>query len=144
MPSTATLTSTLTGDLTASLGNVGDSVSAALPAAIALLAVLAVGYAACYAVACWLAPFARCGRCRKRDPHSPGKSRRECRRCNSTGRRLRLGRRLWNWIHHEYRDYAGTKSASGLETGTRADGTARGRTDSGARDINYDPADGAR
>jgi hypothetical protein len=59
----------------------------------------AVLWAAGYAVACWVWPFAYCRRCGgtgKR--HSPtGKRFRRCGKCGGTGWRLRRGRRLWNW-----------------------------------------------
>lgn len=65
-----------------------------LTAAIALI----VGV---YAALCWAFPFAPCRRC-----HGVGRIRaraglfghsvRDCRWCRGSGRRLRLGRRLWN------------------------------------------------
>jgi hypothetical protein len=46
---------------------------------------------AAYALACALAPFGRCARCRRvRDPL--------CRACDGTGRRVRAGRRLWTYL----------------------------------------------
>lgn len=67
-----------------------------------------VGYAAWYALACWLAPFRRCRRCKGTGHRtSVGRSRsrsRTCGRCKGDRRRLRAGRRLWNWIRREYAD----------------------------------------
>jgi apolipoprotein N-acyltransferase len=56
---------------------------------LASLAVLAL--AAGYALACALAPFGQCPRCRRaRDPL--------CQACDGTGRRVRAGRRLWSYL----------------------------------------------
>ncbi|MEV0146322.1 MULTISPECIES: hypothetical protein [unclassified Nonomuraea] len=59
-----------------------------------------------YAAACAADPFARCRRC-----HGVGKTLktngsvgRWCRRCDATGLRLRLGRRLYNYLRHLSRD----------------------------------------
>ena len=49
-----------------------------------------------YALACALAPFGRCQRGHHPDPH--------CRACDGTGRRVRVGRRLWTYLralHHD-------------------------------------------
>jgi hypothetical protein len=59
-------------------------------ARLLLLASLAGPALACYALACWLAPFGPCGRCRDRDPL--------CRFCDGTGRRVRAGRRAWTYL----------------------------------------------
>jgi hypothetical protein len=56
---------------------------------VALL-VAALALAVPYALACWLAPFGVCARCHQRDPL--------CRFCDGTGRRVRLGRRLWTFL----------------------------------------------
>lgn len=63
--------------------------------AVALVAVvLAVGYA----LACWLWPFTAHGRCngtgKLRSPS--GKAWRTCRGCKGSGRKLRIGRRLFD------------------------------------------------
>jgi hypothetical protein len=63
-------------------------VSAAL--VLASLAALAV---AGYGLACWQAPYGTC-RCRHNDPL--------CRLCNGTGRRVRIGRRLFNYLRRLY------------------------------------------
>jgi hypothetical protein len=49
---------------------------------------------ASYALACALIPFGRCRRCHTGDPH--------CRACDGTGRRVRLGRRLWTYLRALY------------------------------------------
>lgn len=65
-----------------------------LPAATIVL--LIVGYL----LACWIWPFAACRRCdgdgKFRSPS--GKAWRPCRKCRGTGARLRIGRRVWNYI----------------------------------------------
>ena len=53
-----------------------------------------------YAGLCWASPFGQCRRCRP-TPHRP-RGRRYCRRCTNTRLRLRLGRRVWNFIHRRY------------------------------------------
>jgi hypothetical protein len=47
-----------------------------------------------YAAACWLFPFDVCARC-----HG---SSRWCRRCDGTGRRVRVGRRAWDYLRSLY------------------------------------------
>lgn len=51
-----------------------------------------------YAVSCWWFPFARCWRCggRGRIERKGGRVFRNCRWCKATGRRLRIGRRIYN------------------------------------------------
>jgi hypothetical protein len=63
-------------------------------AAVLILTVFAY-FAAC---AAW--PFARCGRCDGRGFHlSPtGQHLRDCRRCKGTGRRVRIGRRIYTRV----------------------------------------------
>jgi hypothetical protein len=63
-----------------------------VPAAL-VLASLAAACLAAYALACWQAPFGTC-RCRHNDPL--------CRHCNGTGRRVRIGRRLFNYLRSLY------------------------------------------
>jgi DnaJ-class molecular chaperone len=62
------------------------------------LVVLGLALLAGYALVCRVWPYAACGRCDGRGEHSSpsGKTYRECRRCKGSGRRLRLGRRLWD------------------------------------------------
>lgn len=65
----------------------------ALPLALLILAVT-LGYA----LTCLIWPFGNCRRCggngKIRSPFG-SKSFRLCRRCHTTGRRVRLGRRMW-------------------------------------------------
>jgi len=75
-------------------------------ASLASLAALAlVGVTVGYAVACAVAPWGRCRRCHgicRRTTRRGTLTRAWCRRCNGTGRRVRVGRRLWTWIRHEF------------------------------------------
>jgi hypothetical protein len=59
-----------------------------------LLASLTALVLAGYALACALAPFGSCRGCHRGDPL--------CRACNGTGRRVRLGRRLWTYLRALY------------------------------------------
>jgi hypothetical protein len=59
-------------------------------ARLLLLASLAGPALAAYALACWLAPFGACRRCRARGSL--------CRFCDGTGRRVRAGRRAWTYL----------------------------------------------
>lgn len=86
-----------------------DALTDLLPAtgtmiAIGLLVVLvaALGYAA----ACAADPFGRCRRCHGNAKSlSPGgRVKRWCRHCDGTGLRLRLGRRLYNYLRRLRRD----------------------------------------
>jgi hypothetical protein len=62
-----------------------------------LLAGTAVLAGLAYAASCWLWPFRHCRRCDGGRIHRDDrKVFRLCRRCKGTGRRLRLGRRLYN------------------------------------------------
>lgn len=70
--------------------------TAAVPLIGALfLVALVVG--ALYFLACWWWPLTSCLRCSGDGKHrSPwGGSWRRCRRCNGSGERIRVGRRLW-------------------------------------------------
>ena len=58
--------------------------------ALVLLALAGVPYA----LACAVAPFGPCRRCRHEDPL--------CRHCDGTGRRVRLGRRLYTYLRSLY------------------------------------------
>lgn len=51
-----------------------------------------------YALACWLWPFKHCSKCdgTARIKSPSGKAFRRCRKCKATGRRLRLGRHVYN------------------------------------------------
>jgi DnaJ-class molecular chaperone len=60
-----------------------------------------------YALACTVAPWGRCRKCHgigRKTTRSSKVARAWCRRCDGTGLRVRVGRRLWTWINHEYRD----------------------------------------
>jgi len=63
--------------------------------------------AAGYLLACWIWPFAACLTCsgdgKRRSPS--GKAWRTCKRCGGSGARLRIGRRVWNYLQ-------GTREAS--------------------------------
>ena len=64
-----------------------------MPAAVLLASLPILALAGLYALACWQAPYGTC-RCRHTDPL--------CRRCNGTGRRVRVGRRLFNYLRSLY------------------------------------------
>lgn len=49
-----------------------------------------------YAVSCWWFPFAHCSCSGGKVMREDGKVFRVCRRCGGSGRRLRVGRRVWN------------------------------------------------
>lgn len=66
---------------------------------IALAVLAALAAATVYAAACWLAPFGSCLRCGN-DPARRG----DCRRCEGTGRRVRVGRRLYVYLRSLYRE----------------------------------------
>ncbi|XTZ17023.1 hypothetical protein ACQSSU_06500 [Micromonospora echinospora] len=60
-----------------------------------------------YAVSCAVWPFARCWVCDGKAHHTPkGNTRisRPCRWCKATGKRLRIGRRVWNRARRKHRD----------------------------------------
>jgi hypothetical protein len=65
---------------------------------VAIAALL--GWAAVYACACYVWPFKACRKCggsgRLKSPS--GRAFRLCPRCKHTGRRLRFGRRVWNYV----------------------------------------------
>ncbi|PZG15890.1 hypothetical protein C1J01_22755 [Nonomuraea aridisoli] len=65
----------------------------------ALAAITTIIGTLCYASACFLSPFGRCRKCRgrRRILNRLGRGSRDCRRCDGTGLRLRLGRHLWNY-----------------------------------------------
>jgi len=68
----------------------------ALLTAITLLAI-AIGV---YALACWVIPFGRCHFCDSSGTRTARITRRlkPCRWCNASGRRLRYGRRVYNYF----------------------------------------------
>ena len=57
-------------------------------------ALLLTGAVVAYATACWLSPFGVCFRC-----HGIN---RWCCRCDGTGRRVRVGRRAWDYLRSLY------------------------------------------
>ncbi|MFD5597342.1 hypothetical protein [Streptomyces griseorubiginosus] len=66
-----------------------------------------------YSVRCWLSPFGDCRRCHgmghgfKTDRKGRTKRGRDCRRCDATGKRIRVGRWIYNRAARTYR--AGTR-----------------------------------
>lgn len=62
-----------------------------------ILIIVAI-WAAGYFVACAVWPWTACGHCEGGKKRSPsGKAWRPCRRCKGTGRKVRLGRRIWTY-----------------------------------------------
>lgn len=80
---------------------IAASASTARPGWTVLVGLLAAALLA-YAASCAWWPFGKCGKCKGngRLARSDGKVFRLCPRCGATGRRLRIGRRLWNAINH--------------------------------------------
>jgi hypothetical protein len=77
------------------------SATATAPAHLLIGTVLTgLGLLGTYVFACWFWPYARCGRCggtgRRQSPS--GKAFRLCRRCQGSARRLRIGRRVFNYF----------------------------------------------
>ncbi|MGC4891194.1 hypothetical protein [Micromonospora sp. DT227] len=72
---------------------------------ILLLASLTfLGYTLCYLAVCTVSPWGRCRRCHGRRFHRTAiGTRRDCLRCDGTGIRVRIGRRLIDYIRAEYR-----------------------------------------
>ncbi|MEV6167569.1 hypothetical protein AB0L99_04985 [Streptomyces sp. NPDC051954] len=77
--------------------------------AIACLLVVTLGYV----VKCWLSPFGDCRNCAgmghalKSDRKGRPKRGKDCRRCHATGKRIRVGRWIYNRAARTYR--AGTR-----------------------------------
>lgn len=75
-------------------------------AASALLLLFTLGYAAL----CAVSPFSECRKCRgmghaiKHDRKGRMKRGKDCRRCHSTGKRIRAGRWLYNRAARIHRD----------------------------------------
>lgn len=64
---------------------------------------IALALLAWYPMSCWLHPLRDCWCCKGKGVHRPvdsnGKPRRiarPCRWCRQTGKRIRIGRRIWN------------------------------------------------
>ncbi|MEV4493156.1 hypothetical protein AB0K04_23940 [Micromonospora coxensis] len=71
---------------------------------VLLASLLPFSYAACYLILCVVSPWGRCYRCHGRRYHRTAiGTRRDCRRCDGTGRRVRIGRRIAEYIRTEYR-----------------------------------------
>ncbi|KOT92087.1 hypothetical protein ADK70_16510 [Streptomyces rimosus subsp. pseudoverticillatus] len=66
-----------------------------------------------YIVKCWLSPFGNCRKCNgmgyelKTDRKGRLKRGKDCRRCHTTGKRIRVGRWIYNRAARTYR--AGTR-----------------------------------
>ena len=75
------------------------------PAAWLALAGLLLAAAGAYALSCWWFPYAHCRCCHGDGKHyrPDGKVHRLCRWCKGTGRRLRIGRRVYNFYALRYR-----------------------------------------
>lgn len=62
-----------------------------------------------YSVRCWLSPFGDCRHCDgmghalKYDRKGKAKRGKDCRRCKATGKRIRVGRHLFNVSRRTYR-----------------------------------------
>jgi hypothetical protein len=69
----------------------------------AVFGLTALAAAAAYAMSCWLWPFARCLKCdgKGKFQRADGRVWRTCRRCKGGGARLRVGRKVWNYLHHQ-------------------------------------------
>lgn len=61
-----------------------------------------------YPLLCWVSPFGRCRRCDgfgyRTDRHGRLKRGKPCRRCKTTGKRLRVGRRIHNHAREVHRE----------------------------------------
>ncbi|MEU9342853.1 hypothetical protein AB0D74_16755 [Streptomyces sp. NPDC048278] len=63
----------------------------------------------CYGVKCWLSPFGDCRKCAGMGhaitTNRKGKTKRgrDCRRCDATGKRIRVGRWIYNRAARTYR-----------------------------------------
>ncbi|KAK1180862.1 hypothetical protein B7755_023580 [Streptomyces sp. NBS 14/10] len=75
----------------------------------AFLLVVTLGYS----IKCWLSPFGNCRKCDgmghdlKTDRKGRLKRGKDCRRCQATGKRIRVGRWIYNRATRTYR--AGTR-----------------------------------
>ncbi len=78
---------------------------------LAVACLLAVTFG--YSVKCWLSPFGDCRKCAgmghalKTDRKGHLKRGKDCRRCHATGKRIRVGRWIYNRAARTYR--AGTR-----------------------------------
>jgi hypothetical protein len=69
-------------------------------------ALIALGLILYYPTSCAFWPYARCWRCKGDGKFTAwwGKAFRLCGRCDGTGRRLRIGRRIYNHFHRLRRE----------------------------------------
>ncbi|MFJ2231543.1 hypothetical protein [Streptomyces halstedii] len=78
------------------------------PALLASALLLLVTF--CYASLCAASPFGDCRKCRgwgfatKTDRKGRAKRGKDCRRCKATGKRIRIGRHLYNVAARLHRD----------------------------------------
>ena len=72
---------------------------------ITLASLTTLGYAAWYILISVLAPWRACRRCHGtgHTGHRGARRGQDCRPCDGTGRRVRLGRRLYEHLATEYR-----------------------------------------
>lgn len=66
-----------------------------------ILVLMGLGAVVVYVFACWFWPFTACGKCKGsgRFKSPSGKNWRKCPRCKGNASRLRIGRRIFNWLH---------------------------------------------
>lgn len=84
---------------TALLLTVATPAAGSDPSRVAALAVLAfLGWRLALIA---LFPYAPHLPCKGTGKHFNGKNWRPCHGCKGTGRKLRLGRRIWNWTHND-------------------------------------------
>jgi hypothetical protein len=88
--------------LPAAAGPAGHQFLGGWPYPIGIAAVLGL----IYVVECWWFPFGRCWCCSGAGRHSrkDGRVWRDCRVCRGSGKRMRLGRRLFNAIQRRRRE----------------------------------------
>ncbi|ATL27590.1 hypothetical protein [Streptomyces formicae] len=78
------------------------------PALLAIASLLAVTF--CYSMWCVVSPFGTCRKCRgfghltRTDRKGRPKRGKPCRRCHTVGKRIRVGRHLYNRLSRTYRD----------------------------------------
>jgi hypothetical protein len=84
-----------------------------MPPAVAA-AITAAVLCAMYAARCYATPYARCAKCHGcgHVERRSGRGHRPCRRCKATGLRLRIGRRIANYLIARRRTYSAAERAS--------------------------------
>ncbi|BCJ71218.1 hypothetical protein CS0771_07620 [Catellatospora sp. IY07-71] len=67
-----------------------------------IAALTAISATIVYVLLCWVLPFGRCRACSSKGTRHTLLLRRVtfCRRCKGSGLRLRIGRRIYNTVHH--------------------------------------------